>query len=315
MNFFYKEGSLRTLAEKDFTLQLFSQKRQTHAVKLNKTERVKLLATDAMSTPLAVADDCTPRFLIHTAFGFMQLPTGQPVGFNGEYCNRHSGMYALGQGYRWYSTILMRFTGPDDVSPFGKGGINGYAYVHNDPVNRFDPDGQSFKFRLDSNLKHRSYNNLSRVTDLGTDQKGAKFGVYEAPGGLLWKRKPKLIINVHGTPESIIIHNRILHPDDLMAWLSSQGISPNNYRNVTLLSCTTGFGHTSFALQLSNISKMNVKAPTGILLASTQQNAESTKFAIGMIREPSIRQLESVPETAQYGVAHRLKTFKPNIKP
>ncbi|WP_448118628.1 RHS repeat-associated core domain-containing protein [Pseudomonas serbica] len=37
----------------------------------------------------------------------------------------------------------MRFTTPDDVSPFDVGGINAYAYCGNDPVNNFDPSGKS----------------------------------------------------------------------------------------------------------------------------------------------------------------------------
>lgn len=35
----------------------------------------------------------------------------------------------------------MRFHSPDSVSPFGRGGINAYAYCMCDPVNRADPDG------------------------------------------------------------------------------------------------------------------------------------------------------------------------------
>ncbi|KPY35049.1 Uncharacterized protein ALO52_00166 [Pseudomonas syringae pv. primulae] len=35
----------------------------------------------------------------------------------------------------------MRFNGTDDLSPFGKGGLNAYAYCAGDPVNRSDPSG------------------------------------------------------------------------------------------------------------------------------------------------------------------------------
>ncbi|WP_231934963.1 RHS repeat-associated core domain-containing protein [Bordetella bronchialis] len=52
-----------------------------------------------------------------------------------------TGGYALGQGYRTYLPGLMRFASPDDWSPFGRGGIHGYAYVRGDPVNRSDPSG------------------------------------------------------------------------------------------------------------------------------------------------------------------------------
>ncbi|WP_147458691.1 RHS repeat-associated core domain-containing protein, partial [Pseudomonas savastanoi] len=36
---------------------------------------------------------------------------------------------------------LMRFNSPDSLSPFGKGGMNAYAYCAGDPVNRSDPTG------------------------------------------------------------------------------------------------------------------------------------------------------------------------------
>lgn len=40
----------------------------------------------------------------------------------------------------------MRFNGPDRLSPFGKGGLNSYAYCAGDPVNRIDPAGTIWNF-------------------------------------------------------------------------------------------------------------------------------------------------------------------------
>jgi len=62
-------------------------------------------------------------------------------GFNGAYLDIHTQCYHLGQGYRAYSPALRRFTSPDFISPFGRGGINAYAYCNGDPVNRIDPNG------------------------------------------------------------------------------------------------------------------------------------------------------------------------------
>ncbi|RMV11327.1 hypothetical protein ALP17_02676, partial [Pseudomonas savastanoi] len=47
----------------------------------------------------------------------------------------------MGNGYRAYNPVLMRFNSPDSLSPFGKGGMNAYAYCAGDPVNRSDPTG------------------------------------------------------------------------------------------------------------------------------------------------------------------------------
>ncbi|HEY3985132.1 RHS repeat-associated core domain-containing protein [Cedecea sp.] len=61
--------------------------------------------------------------------------------FNGERLDPVSGTYHLGNGYRAYSPVLMRFICPDSWSPFAEGGINPYAYCKDDPINRADPSG------------------------------------------------------------------------------------------------------------------------------------------------------------------------------
>lgn len=48
---------------------------------------------------------------------------------------------ALGNGYRIYNTALMRCHSPDDFSPFGRGGLNAYAFGRGDPINHIDPSG------------------------------------------------------------------------------------------------------------------------------------------------------------------------------
>ncbi|WP_455885795.1 RHS repeat-associated core domain-containing protein [Pseudomonas rustica] len=63
------------------------------------------------------------------------------LGFNGQYLDFVAGFYLLGAGCRGYFPNLMRFNSPDGVSPFGRGGINAYAYCLGDPVNLHDPSG------------------------------------------------------------------------------------------------------------------------------------------------------------------------------
>ncbi|EJL88517.1 RHS repeat-associated core domain protein containing protein [Herbaspirillum sp. CF444] len=63
------------------------------------------------------------------------------LGYNGQRRDPVSGTYHLGNGYRAYNPVLMRFNCPDSLSPFGAGGINPYAYCAGDPINQADPSG------------------------------------------------------------------------------------------------------------------------------------------------------------------------------
>jgi RHS repeat-associated protein len=69
------------------------------------------------------------------------------LGYNGEVKEMQTGCYLLGNGYRAFNPVLMKFHSPDSLSPFGKGGLNGYAYCNGDPVNRTDPTGNVGIFR------------------------------------------------------------------------------------------------------------------------------------------------------------------------
>lgn len=100
----------------------------------------------------------------YSAYGYSKtLPSEQTLlGFNGEYAETPTSLYLLGAGYRAYSVILMRFVSPDNMSPFGRGGANTYAYCGGDPVNRVDPSGHFFR------LLHRGIKGVLNATKLRT---------------------------------------------------------------------------------------------------------------------------------------------------
>lgn len=99
------------------------------------TSVVNGISPDGSSTPLAF----TP-FGHHPDHGMFGL-----WGFNGQRPEAVTGHYLLGQGYRAFNPVLMRFNSPDSWSPFGRGGINAYAYCP-DPIMMQDPSGHWFKF-------------------------------------------------------------------------------------------------------------------------------------------------------------------------
>jgi RHS repeat-associated protein len=105
--------------------------------------RTILLATDNKNSVLAEIAGGKPNSIAYSAYG---LPSAQQeiatcLGFNGELREARIGWYLLGNGYRAYNPVLMRFHSPDSWSPFGKGGLNAYMYCVGDPVNFSDPTG------------------------------------------------------------------------------------------------------------------------------------------------------------------------------
>lgn len=103
-----------------------------------------LLATDSRNTVLAELNIGAANRLVYTPYGFQSAPrpVDATLGFNGQRRETPTGWYHLGNGHRVYSPVLRRFQAPDTLSPFGKGGINAYAYCEGDPVNLTDPTGR-----------------------------------------------------------------------------------------------------------------------------------------------------------------------------
>jgi RHS repeat-associated protein len=116
---------------------LAQQHHQTGAV------QTRLLATDQQRSVLNVLDATQPNPLAYTPYGHCPPKNGllSLLGFNGERPDPVTGHYHLGNGYRQFNPVLMRFNSPDSWSPFGEGGLNAYAYCVGDPMNRLDPTG------------------------------------------------------------------------------------------------------------------------------------------------------------------------------
>jgi RHS repeat-associated protein len=118
---------------------LAQQQRQSGAME------ARLLATDRQRSVLNVLDVARLHPLAYSPYGHRPAESGllSLLGFNGERPDLVTGCYLLGNGYRAFNPVLMRFNSPDSWSPFGKGGLNAYVYCVGDPINRVDPSGHS----------------------------------------------------------------------------------------------------------------------------------------------------------------------------
>ncbi|EPM49734.1 RHS repeat-associated core domain-containing protein [Pseudomonas syringae] len=108
-----------------------------------------LIAGDRHSSVLHASNAGQRADIAYSPYGHHDAASpieGLP-GFNGEQPDRVTGHYLLGNGYRAYNPMLMRFNSPDSLSPFGRGGLNAYAYCAGDPVSQTDPTGH-FPFML-----------------------------------------------------------------------------------------------------------------------------------------------------------------------
>jgi RHS repeat-associated protein len=131
------QGSVqRSIFQQDDQL-LAQQQRQDGVVETT------LLGTDPQRSVLHALDATQPHPLAYTPYGHHAAQSGllSLLGFNGERPDPVTGHYLLGNGYRAFNPTLMRFNSPDSMSPFGKGGLNPYAYGLGDPINKSDPTG------------------------------------------------------------------------------------------------------------------------------------------------------------------------------
>ncbi|PTT96637.1 hypothetical protein DBR45_42745 [Pseudomonas sp. HMWF031] len=145
---FYRKDRLATEIQGAVQYSVFEHGAQLLAQKRHETGRVDtaLLTTDLQRSVLRSVAVGLHQRLAYSPYGHRSHESGliSLFGFNGERRDSVTGYYLLGNGYRAFNPVLMRFHSPDNLSPFGKGGVNAYAYCEGDPVNRVDPTGHHF---------------------------------------------------------------------------------------------------------------------------------------------------------------------------
>jgi len=89
--------------------------------------------------PTSQISFCSLHYTVYGHDGCEQ--SASVLRFSGQRKEPATGHYLLGNGYRAFNPVLMRFHSPDSLSPMGAGGINCYAYCGGDPINNTDPSG------------------------------------------------------------------------------------------------------------------------------------------------------------------------------
>ncbi|SOQ15034.1 MULTISPECIES: RHS repeat-associated core domain-containing protein [Pseudomonas syringae group] len=146
MRLFYQKSRLATQIQGQIQHSLLRTDEHllAHLSVENNQSDSALLLTDQQQSVIAaqgLALAYTPYGHRHPSAGPMNLP-----GFTGQRLDPVTGHYLLGNGYRAFNPVLMRFNSPDSLSPFGEGGLNAYGYCAGDPVNRVDPSGHIRRF-------------------------------------------------------------------------------------------------------------------------------------------------------------------------
>lgn len=162
-----------------------------------------LLATDQQNSVLNVLDAMQPQPISYTPYG--HRPPESDVffpGFNGERLDPVTGDYLLGNGYRAFNPVLMRFNSPDSRSPFEEGGLNAYAYCVGDPVNQVDPTGHMPLSTLLIGIL-RKFNALRKAVTAGVATPVAKIDQGSFIADFFKTAKQSLSRNSTATPESM----------------------------------------------------------------------------------------------------------------
>jgi RHS repeat-associated protein len=210
-----------------------------------KSSTTALLVTDEHKTVLRTNDGAECDGLSYTPFGHVLISSRQisPFLFNGEYCELVSAQYLLGNGYRSYEPILMRFRSPDTYSPFDKGGLNAYCYVNGDPVNYSDPTGKSLLGKVG-----RALGLVKRVKTVSAVAEHIPAALKLSPhlnGKIMAKTLHKITqkdVTRIGQLKRYVTNDAVIFPAD-SPWINIDGVASYASQNVGGLGITSTSRH------------------------------------------------------------------------
>ena len=232
-----------------------------------------LLATDVQRSVLNALQPNAGRGITYTPYGHHPAGSGliSLLGFNGQRPDPLTGHYPLGNGYRAYNPVLMRFNCPDHLSPFGAGGINAYSYCLGDPINGSDPTGRAGIFDL---LKAGWSRLFTAQPSKGWHRGMTKIFDNVVASRSTYKGKSRITVFGHGSE----FHNLMsagkdgnINPHKLYEGMKKYGFKIKKGDNVQLLVCHSADPNVnvysrrivSFGEEFAEITGGRVKAYSG----------------------------------------------------
>ena len=125
---FYRQNRLATDIQGDVQHTIVRQGDQLLALQRHDatSSASTLLATDPQHSVLYTVGATEQRTMAYSPYGHHPTAGANQhlLGFNGECADPVTGHYLLGNGYRAFNPVLMRFNSPDSWRPFSASGMN-----------------------------------------------------------------------------------------------------------------------------------------------------------------------------------------------
>ena len=232
-----------------------------------------LLATDQQRSVLQALKINQPRQPIaYTPYGHRPAGNGllSLLGFNGEPSDQLTGWYFLGNGYRAFNPVLMRFDRPDNLSPFGKGGLNAYAYCAGNPISRADPTGHGF-------IKNLVISMSQNTTPVALDTINALRRVKKLNFGTTTQLK-QMAAAQRKTPQQLLIEETINYQvNDIginFSYLENPGFKITDIQTINRVHYETTTFVNSYLTTLRELRHKNIHLISGDTLANANKTLD-----------------------------------------
>ena len=311
---FYNQSRMTTEIEGTQRYSVFQQDGRLLAQRRRDStkDECHLLGTDLQQSVLHAVGADKHHSMAYNAYGHRPVENGliSLLGFNGERADPVTGHYLLGNGYRAFNPVLMRFNSPDSWSPFGRGGINSYGYCGGEPINRVDRNGHFFG--LGSLIKNLTFALDKRVFRIMGAKVKRAFNVQKLAEGVYQyeypsKRGATLVVQAHGDKLSngdtaMFSGKNHFGAEDLVRKLEGRGVDVRKFDEVELISCHLAEG--AFPQQMANLTGLPVKAYKGMIWSSDVGLAlksagfkgdVGSKITVNRVKKPGLITL--VPES------------------